>query len=148
MNLDFGLSFLQGLDLEDPIEDEFAGRVELDLEMADVKAIDEGATIAGILNEARRLQEAQQELKEAYSTIASEREKAAASERQALAQAEENAILREKLAEAQKASAATTEEQPSQSDEFQEPKRHKKKRRAKKNKGVAGGGHGSSAPRP
>ena len=116
--------------------------------MADVKEIDEGATIAGILNEAHRLQEAQQELKEAYSTIASEREKAAASERQALAQAEENVILWEKLAEAQKASASRTEDQSSQSDGFQESKRHKKKRRAKKNKGVAGGGHGSSAPRP
>ena len=75
MDLDMGLDFMEGFD-EGRYETDFAGRLEIDMEMADVKAIDDGATIMGVLDEARRLQKAQDELRAAQQAIILEREKA------------------------------------------------------------------------
>ena len=90
MDLDQGLDFLAEFDA-DPTDINFAGVLEIDLEMADVKAIDEGATILGVLNESRRLQTAQQALLQAQGTIAEERAKSAALEAQLAAALANNA---------------------------------------------------------
>ena len=74
MDLDRGLDFLDDFDV-DPTDIDFNGVLELDLEMADVKAIDEGATILGVLNESRRLQTAQQKILETQAAIVDERAK-------------------------------------------------------------------------
>ena len=71
--MDLGMGFLDELGMEDPISTDFQGRVSIDLEMADVRSIDEGATIVGILNEQMRIKQAQDDLVEALSTIQKER---------------------------------------------------------------------------
>ncbi len=63
--------------------------MSIDLEMADVGAIDDGATIIGLLNEQMRIKQAQDELTEALTTIAQERrEKQAQAQRIAELEAE------------------------------------------------------------
>ena len=53
MRLDEGMGFMEGVSL-DPTEYQWKGELEIDLEMNPVKDMDDGLTVAGILDEARR----------------------------------------------------------------------------------------------
>ena len=102
--------FLDELGMEDPIPDTFHGAVTIDLNMADVRSIDEGATIIGLLNEQMRLKQAQEELTDALTTIAQERrEKQAQAQR--IAELEAQMALLQNMSvqtPAQKSQATTT----------------------------------------
>ena len=53
MRLDEGMGFMEGMSL-DPTEIQWKGEIEIDLEMNPVKDMDDGMTVAGILDEACR----------------------------------------------------------------------------------------------
>lgn len=53
MRLDEGMGFMEGMSL-DTTEINWKGEIEIDLEMNPVKDLDDGLTVAGILDEARR----------------------------------------------------------------------------------------------
>ena len=103
--MDLGMGFLDELGMEDPIPDTFHGAVTIDLNMADVRSIDEGATIIGLLNEQMRLKQAQEELTDALTTIAQER-------REKQAQAQRIAELEAQMALLQNMSVQTPAKKP------------------------------------
>ena len=143
--MDLGMGFLDELDMDDPIQAAFRGRVSIDLEMADVRSIDEGATIVGILNEQMRIKQSQDELVEALSTIAQER-------LEKLAQAKRVAELEAKLAHFQNLQVVTPAKPNTQAalkfKATQKPKQKQKQAEESGGSTKVDSGGSSSARRP
>ena len=143
--MDLGMGFLDELDMDDPIQAAFRGRVSIDLEMADVRSIDEGATIVGILNEQMRIKQSQDELVEALSTIAQER-------LEKLAQAKRVAELEAKLAHFQNLQVVTPAKPNTQAalkfTATQKPKQKQKQAEESGGSTKVDSGGSSSARRP